>query len=129
MERYLKVVQPMNTFVMIAESMHASLADKMLASFVEYETNILWPSLNLSLGAFDAWSLKRLNLETGIAGEKGQVNQIIQGLKQKTSLIQKPVTDGSQKGSQNDISSATKHNESMHSQPSKMASIVDSDNE
>ena len=71
MERYLKVVQPMNTFVMIAESMHASLADKMLASFVEYETNILWPSLNLSLDAFDAWSLKRLNLETGIAGEEG----------------------------------------------------------
>jgi len=36
-ERYLKVIQPINTFATIAETLHNSLAEKMLVNFIDYE--------------------------------------------------------------------------------------------
>ena len=56
-EKYLTVIQPMNTFHMVTEALHncfsgTSSAGPLLNSCIEYETAVMWPALQLRLNRF-----------------------------------------------------------------------------
>lgn len=71
LERYLKVVQPMNTFAAIASALHNSLADKMLAQFVEFEHN-QWPQLQENLEGFDSWKEPEPSVHSNAHEDNGE---------------------------------------------------------
>ena len=66
MEKYLKVVQPMNNFKMLTETLHRCLGGRELNSCIEYETGEMWPVLKLKFDRYgcDGSEVPQLDLTT-----------------------------------------------------------------